>query len=186
LNLHQTLFREAVQLDSGQPIKPHDTSRLAAEELARWNKAVSYYRQHFHGKRPEFDPELMEINDKLEASRQPNSTLTVAPEVQVKIVAVSALYQRVWWPQQDEQNQQWITWVKPLVGEYGPELVPKLEEKFQTAWSAYPLRVDISYFVAEVGGAYTTDYPPHATLSACAFRKTGMDLKRCSMRRVIH
>lgn len=166
LNLHQTLFREAVRLDSGQPLKPLDTSRLTAEELAGWNKAVAYYQQHFHGKRPVFDPELIEINDKLEASPKPNSTLALPPEVQTKMVAVSALYQRVWWPEQDKQNQEWITWVKPLVDEYGPELVPKLEEKFQTAWPAYPLRVDVGYFVAEVGGAYTTDDPPHTTLSS--------------------
>ena len=166
LNLHQTLFREAVRLDSGLPIKPLDTSRLTAEELTGWEKAVSYYQQHFHGKRPVFDPELIEINDKLEASLKPNDTPTLPPEVLARIIAVSALYQRMWWPEQDEQNQKWIAWVKPLVDQYGPELVPKLEEKFQTEWSAYPLRADVSYFVAEVGGAYTTDDPPHTTLSS--------------------
>lgn len=166
LNLHQTLFREAVRLDSGQPIKPLDTSKLTAEELTQWNASVSYYRQHFHGKRPVFDPELIEINDKLEASPQPNSTLGVAPEVRAKMAAVGAFYQRVWWPEQDKQNQQWIAWVKPLVDEYGPEVVPKLEEKFQATWKAKPLRVDVSYFVAEIGGAYTTDDPPHTTLSS--------------------
>jgi hypothetical protein len=166
LNLHQTLFREAVRLDSGQPIKPLDTSRLTAEEVAKWDKAVSYYQEHFHNKRLVFDPELIEINDKLEASPKSDSTLALAPGVQTNMVAVSALYQRVWWAQQDKQNQQWIAWVKQLVDEYAPELVPKLEEKFQAAWPAYPLRVDLSYFVAEVGGAYTTDDPPHATLSS--------------------
>lgn len=143
-----------------------DTSRLTLEELARWDKAVSNYREHFHNKRLVFDPELIEINDKLEASPKPDSTLILAPEVQAKIAAVSALYQRVWWPQQDKQNQEWIAWVKPLVDEYGPELVPTLEEKFQTAWPASAMRVDVSYFVAEVGGAYTTDDPPHTTLSS--------------------
>jgi hypothetical protein len=166
LNLHQTLFREAVRLDSGQPIKPLDTSRLTAEELAIWDKTVRYYQEHFHNKRLVFDPELIEFNDKLEASLKPDSTLTLPPGVQAKIGAVSALYQRAWWPEQDKQNQQWIAWVKPLVDEYGPEVVPQLEEKFQTTWPANPLRVDVSYFVAEIGGAYTTDDPPHTTLSS--------------------
>jgi hypothetical protein len=166
LNLHQTLFREAMRLDSGQPIKPLDASGLTSEELARWNKAVSYYQEHFHNKRLVFDPELIEINDNLEASPKPDTRLTLAPGVQAKMVAVSALYQREWWPQQDKQNQEWIAWVKQLVDEYGLELVPKLEEKFQSAWPAHGLRVDVSYFVAEVGGAYTTDDPPHTTLSS--------------------
>jgi len=41
-----------------------------------------------------------------------------------------------------------------------------LEDKFQTKWPSHPLRVDVSYFVAEIGGAYTTDHPPHTTLSS--------------------
>lgn len=166
LNLHQTLFREAVRLDSGQPIKPLDVSKLTAGELAQWNGSVSYYQQHFHGKRPVFDPELIAINDKLESAPQPNSALALPPEVQAKMMAVSALYQRVWWPEQDEKNQQWIAWAKPLVDEYGPEVVPQLEKMFQTTWPANRVRVDVSYFVAEIGGAYTTDDPPHITLSS--------------------
>lgn len=167
LNLHQTLFREAVRLNSGQPIKELDVSKLTADELAQWHKSVSYYQEHFQGKRPVFDPELIAINDKLESSPQPNSTLApLPPEVQAKIVAVSALYQRVWWPEQNEKNQQWIAWVKPLVDAYGPEVVPQLEKMFQTTWPANSLQVDVSYFVAEIGGAYTTDDPPHTTLSS--------------------
>jgi hypothetical protein len=165
LNLHQTLFREAMRLDSEQPIKPLDVSKLTEEELAQWNQSVAYYRQHFHGKRLLFDPEPIKINDML-ASPQPNGTLALSPGVQPTMLAVSALYQRAWWPEQDSQNRQWIAWVKPLVDQYGPEIVPQLEQKFQTKWPANPLRVDLSYFVAEIGGAYTTDDPPHTTLSS--------------------
>jgi hypothetical protein len=166
VNLHQTLFREAMRLDSQQPIKPLDVSKLTEEELTQWNTSVAYYRQHFHGKRLLFDPELIEINDKLEAAPQPNGALAPFPGVQPRMAAVSALYQRVWWPEQDRQNQQWIAWVKPLVDQYALEVVPQLEEKFQTTWPADPLRVDVSYFVAEIGGAYTTDDLPHTTLSS--------------------
>ena len=45
--------------------------------------------------------------------------------------------------------------------------------RIQRAWPAYPLRVDVSYFVAEAGGAYTTDDPPHTTLSSLRVPQTG-------------
>src|SRR5689334_23228095 len=166
VNLHQTLFREAVRLDSKLDIQPLDTSTLTAKESAAWNKAVGYYQQHFHGKRLVFDDELIKINDALEQSPDPCVIAQIGNELQAQLTAVSPIYERVWWPEQQKQNQQWITWATPLVAEYAPGVVPQLEEKFHSRWPAYPLRVDVSYFVAEIGGAYTTDHPPHTTLSS--------------------
>jgi hypothetical protein len=166
VNLHQTLFREAVRLGSKQPIQPLNTAALTADELATWNKAVQYYQQHFRGKRLVFDDELTNINDALEQSPNPNSTVRVPRGIKAELKAASPIYKRAWWPEQQRQDQQWIGWAAPLVAKYAPEVVPQLEEKFQSQWPAYPLRVDVSYFVAELGGAYTTDHPPHTTLSS--------------------
>jgi len=165
INLHQTLYREAQRAAAPRGLEPLDPAELTAEQRATWDNAVEFYGTRYKGRRLLLDPELVHINDALVGAPNPNSTLPRLPdEVRGQLVAVAPIYQRFWWPEYKRHNEEWIAWVTPRVAQYGDEIARLMERDFQSKWP-HP-RVDVSYFVAEIGGAYTTDHPPHTTLSS--------------------
>ena len=56
--------------------------------------------------------------------------------------------------------------MEPKAVAIAPMVVPRLEAELGAAWPEKPVRIDVSDYVREIGEAYTTDYPPHTTISS--------------------
>ena len=76
------------------------------------------------------------------------------------------MYRAHWWPEYQKTNMQFIVEMEPKVAELGPEVIPQLEHPFGMKWPVAPLPVEVTYYVAEVGGAYTTEHPGHTTVAS--------------------
>lgn len=115
-----------------------------------------------------FDDQLVSINDLLSHERDVGK---FSPEGLPGAVAqclekAAAVYRAHWWPAHQKANEQFIAGMEPRVEELGPAVIPQLEHFFGMSWQAQPLLVDVTYYVAEVGGAYTTEHPAHTTVAS--------------------
>lgn len=181
VNLHQTLYREAVarlltpEQQKLHPVSPLDQSALNAGERATWNNAVKFYSSHYKGRRLLFDPELVGIANALGHAEngnhlKPKSDL---PEDLAAVLENAApVYRKYWWPEHQKTNQLWIDRMHPRVVELAPKVIPRVEAILKSSWPSVD-RVDVSYFVTEVGGAYTPDGPPHTTVSSSRPENSG-------------
>lgn len=72
VNLHQLLFHEAL-VRIGKPDRrlqsnvPLDGSQMNSREKAAWSGAVTFYLNRFGNRQELFDPEMVNINDRLAA-----------------------------------------------------------------------------------------------------------------------
>jgi len=182
MNLHHALFREGAlrranntQPAAGRPV-PLSTAELSEGERRAWDTAVDYYAKKFAGRRLVFDEQLVQINNGLSGQRNP--TKLHAPKLPTEIAQTleqaAPVYRKHWWPAHDKANQAWIASMKPVVEKTGPEVVAQLEKLFKHRWSA-PLPVDVAYFVAEIGFAYTTEHPGHTTMASSQPTLQGLD-----------
>lgn len=182
MNLHHALFREGALRRAGDtrpaPGRPAPLAApwLTEGERRAWNNAVNYYAKEFAGRRLVFDERLVRINNVL--SGQPNPTKLHAPalppEIAHTLEQAAPVYRRQWWPAHDKANRAWIASMKPVVEKTGPEVRAQLEKLFKRRWPA-PLTVDVTYFVAEVGFAYTTEHPGHTTIASSQPTLQGLD-----------
>jgi hypothetical protein len=170
VNLHQALFFKAVSEDKTTSTK----EGLSAS--AAWIAAVDFYREHFKGRSLLFDRQLIQINDLLAAQPDDGNSLDASglpPDV-AKILQSAASSYRPLWPEADSHNRLWIKEMEPKVVALAPTVVPELETQLGMSWPEKPIRVDLSYYVHEIGQAYTTDDPPHSTISSTNAQNHGL------------
>jgi len=184
MNLHHTLFREAtvrkMPLDRQKllGVSPVATDSLSSEEKQIWDKAVQFYTDTFAGRRLLFDEGLVHINNALSLNGD-ESILQAKADLPATLVDVlrsaAPIYKKHWWPEHEKTNREWIAAMRPKVEEMAPAVVPRLEELMQEKWPAAADRFDVTYYVFEIGGAYTTENPGHTTLAASRPENSGLD-----------
>lgn len=176
VNLHQVLFHEAL-LRAGKPDRrlqssvPLSAARMTKSEKEYWNTALDFYTERIVGLRELFDGDSVRINDQLAMlpDNPTNLNPVVLPRGMEVILGMAApVYQKYWWPAHDASNKQWIASQSARVEELGPQIAGAIQKDLHQQWPAAPLRVDICYYVPEIGHAYTTDDPPHTTFSSSA------------------
>jgi hypothetical protein len=175
MNLHHTLYHEAVvQLMTEERRKQFGAEPLADGDLSdaektAWHSAIDYYAKTFRGRRLLFDDELVKTNDRLAAHPDDEADLAdaqISSELVASLRAAAPVYRKHWWAKHQQEDRAWIVSMQPRIEEEGAAVASQLEGAFRTHWPARPLRFDVVDAVAEVGGAYTTEHPPHTTLSS--------------------
>lgn len=143
---------------------------------AGWDLAREFYVKHFAGRSLLFDSKLVEINDWLATQADYGSSLdSSGPQPDLAMILRSAAenYQSKW-TTANSKNQLWIKTMEPQVVAIASTAVPLMEADFGMPWPHDPLRVDVSYEVHEIGEAYTTDHPPHTTISSSSPQNQGV------------
>lgn len=148
---------------------------LSKSERDIWNTAVSYYADKFAGRSQVFDDELIGISAALMASPDSADSQLVSAGLSKEHIQVlnnaAVVYHKYWWPAHEKSNQQWIAAIEPKVSEMQDKIIPRLESVFESSWPASPLRVDVTFWVDAIGGAYTID---HTTISSSTDSLEGM------------
>jgi len=174
MNLHHTLFREAVvakmtaETRTKSGLTQLDNAGVSKPERQAWEDAVRFYSDSYAGERLLFDDQLVSINNLLGAEKDPGKLSGEGlPRALVQCLKGAApVYRAHWWPEHQKTNMQFIVEMEPKVAELGPEVIPQLEHLFGMKWPVKPLPVEVNYYVAEVGGAYTTEHPGHTTVAS--------------------
>ena len=158
LNLHQTLFFEATGKSA-----PTDGSQNSP-----WELAVKFYKDHYSGHSLLFDPELVRINDWLATQAYDGHNLDTSglPTDIGKVLQSASENYRSKWITANSNNESWIKIMEPKINAIAPNVVPQLEAELRMPWPENPIRVDVSDYVRAIGEAYTTDNPPHTTISS--------------------
>lgn len=180
VNLHQTLFHEALlreALREGKPDRRLQNSALLsavgmnATQTAAWNAAVDSYAKSFGTRRELFDDQMIGINNTLAQLPDDGDSLgsaNLSPAIAGVLQSAAPIYRSYWWPAQNAVNEKWISSQAGRVRELGPQIATAMEKDLQQAWPAAAIRVDVCYYVPEIGHAYTTTDPAHTTFSSSA------------------
>ncbi len=195
INLHQTLYQEARQRNSGGSgqEKARESTRatlgtgrsakpaLSPGEQQAWDKAVAYYAENYAGKDLLFTNELILLKNQLEefedcdelsGTRKKTCDAGLPTKLTQGLEAAAAVYRAHEWPDQDRANRRWILRVAPLVREQGVGLSERLADVYQTQWPKEKIRVDVTTY-ANKEGAYTTLDPLRVTISSLDARNQG-------------
>jgi hypothetical protein len=182
VNLHQILFHEAL-LHAGKPDRrlqsntPLAAPQMTEQEKNSWSAAIDFYSKEFQGQQELFNDELVKINDALAQQADDGESLH-APKLPQNVIAVlqraAPIYRKYWWPAHDESNKNWIASERGRVQNLGPKLAAAMTKDLRQQWPAAPIRVDVCYYVPEIGHAYTT-IPPHTMLSSSTPSLQGLD-----------
>jgi hypothetical protein len=173
VNLHQTLFEEAL-LRAGKPDRrlqgttPLPEPRMSAQEEATWNAAVLFYATNFGTSRQHGNDQLIGIDDTL--AMQPDNGVSfdsaeLPPPLLAVLSSAAPIFRKYWWPAEHQSNVTWIASQRALVHDLGPRLAAALTRDLQQPWPTKPIRVDVCYYVPEIGFAFTT-LPPHITYAS--------------------
>jgi hypothetical protein len=174
VNLHQVLLHEA-RLQVGKPDRPVESTPplsapgMSKEDQAAWDAAVSFYATHFGTRRQHGDDELIDINEALAAQPDAGAPLNPAglPAEVVPVLQSAALvYRKYWWPAESAVNEAWLASQQQRVQDIGPRLAAAMTKDLHQPWPKVPIRVDVCYYVAELGHAFTITDPPHTTFSS--------------------
>jgi hypothetical protein len=176
VNLHQALFHEALlrmgKLDRRlQSNAPLISPQMGEREKAEWDAVVDFYAKTFGTRQEVFDDEMVNINNLLAQQLDDGGSLDASSlplAINEDLRNAAPIYRKYWWPAHDASNQLWISSQARLVKEIGPEIAAGVQKDLHQQWPAAPIRVDVSYYVPEIGHAYTTDGPPHTTFSSSA------------------
>lgn len=174
VNLHQVLFHEAL-LHIGKPDRrlqsntPLAAPQMSEQEKGEWNAAIAFYSTNFGSRKELFDDEMVKINAEL--AKQPDdgaslNAVGLPPEVAGVLHSAAPIYHKYWWAVHNKSNEDWISAQSARVKTLAPQIAAAIEKDLWQAWPAEPLRVDVCYYVPEIGHAYTTDSPPHTTFSS--------------------
>jgi len=175
VNLHQVLLHEALLRAAKADRRLQSTDLLSATQMSKrdeadWNAAIDFYAAHFETGREVFDHDLIRINDEL-AEQQDDGTRLDGTGLSSDLVPVlqtaAPVYRKYWWPTHNQSNQNWITSQSSRLRDLGLKLSAAITEDLQQHWPVAPIRVDICFYVPEIGHAYTT-LPPHTTFSSSA------------------
>lgn len=175
INLHQVLLHEAL-LQGGKPYRglqssaPLSDSRLSQSDKAEWSAAVSFYSTHFATRQELFDDQLIQINDALtkqaDDGRPDLETADLPPNVAAILRGAAPIYRKYWWDAHNQSNLNWIASQHERVRLLGPKLAAALTRDLHQPWPSEPIRVDVCYYVPQIGHAYTTSPPPHTAYSS--------------------
>lgn len=168
MNLHHTLFREATRIRDHVPVPALDTHSLSTKEKDTWDNAIQYYISAYKDRRLVFDDALVAINNQLAETSDSGGALPpkMDPELKAQLSSVAEIYRKYWWPEHEKTNNQWISTMQPRVEHASPKVTREIAHFLNESFPAQPHRVDVTYYVSEIGGAYTTDHPSHTTLSS--------------------
>lgn len=173
VNLHQVLLHEAL-LRAGKPDRRLQSSTpLSAPDMdkrdeANWSAAVNFYAAHFGTRQQVFDDQLIQINDDLASQPDDEANLNTTglpPDVAAILRSAAPIYRKYWWPAHNQSNEKWITSQKEGGRDLGPKLAAAMTKDLHQQWPAAPIRVDVCYYVAAIGYAYTT-WTHHTTFSS--------------------
>jgi len=176
VNLHQVLFHEAL-LRAGKPDRrlqsntPLTDPRMTEQEKADWNAAIAFYAANFGSRNELFDEEMVKINDELAEQPDDGASLNAAglpSELAATLQRAAPIYRKYWWTVHNKSNEDWISSQSMRVKTLGPQIAAAIEKDLHQEWPATPLRVDVCYYVPQIGHAYTTNGPPHTTFSSSA------------------
>lgn len=187
VNLHQTLFHEALlreALRAGKPDRRLQNNGLlsavgmSAGQSAAWNAGVDSYAKSFGARRELFDDQMIGINNTLAQLPDDGDSLGRAklpPAIAGILQSAAPIYRSYWWPAQDTANEKWISSQADRVKELGAQIAAAMEKDLRQPWPTSPVRVDVCYYVPEIGHAYTTTDPAHTTFSSSAPPLQGLD-----------
>lgn len=176
VNLHQVLFHEAL-LRAGKPDRRlQSNTALAAPEVseqekAEWNAAITFYSANFGSRQELFDDEMVKINAELAKQPDDGANLNAGAlpsEVAATLGRAAPIYRKYWWPAHNKSNEDWISSQSARVRDLGPKIAAAMTKDLHQQWPVAPLRVDVCFYVPEIGHAYTTDRPPQTTFSSSA------------------
>ncbi|HKF51399.1 MAG TPA: hypothetical protein VKB26_03740, partial [Candidatus Acidoferrales bacterium] len=183
VNLHQVLFHEAL-LRAGKPDRrlqsntPLTDPQMTEQEKADWNAAVAFYTKTFGTRRELFDEEMVRINTELAKQADDGTELSAVglPSELITVLRNAApIYRKHWWAAHNKSNEDWIASQNARVKTLGPQIAAAVEKDLHQQWPAAPLRVDVCFYVPEIGHAYTTDGPPpHTTFSSSGTQLQGL------------
>lgn len=149
---------------------PLTVSEMSEQEKADWNAAVAFYSANFGSRNELFDEGMVKINDEL--AKQPDdganlNALALPSDVAPALQRAAPIYRKYWWPAHNKSNEDWISSQSARVKALGPRIAAAIERDLHEDWPVAPLRVDVCYYVPQIGHAYTTDgLPPHTTFSS--------------------
>lgn len=182
VNLHQALFHEALLRAGGPDRRLQSSAPLSAAEMsdaekAVWSAAVDFYAQEFEGRKELFDGQLVKINDALAEQPDDGASLDAPGLLHDVIILQSAapVYRKYWWPTQNKSNENWIASQATNIRTLGPTIAAAMQRDLHQQWPGAPIRVDVCYYVAEIGHAYTTNPLPHTTFSSSAPTLEGLN-----------
>ena len=170
INLHQSLFHEAslrAGSKDGLGVMPLPAEAFSKGERETWEKAVAYYRENFTGRNQVGDERLVKINQALTGDDSPDWKPSRLHAGLLKVLQDAApVYRQHWWAKHQETNQHWIATMESKIKGLDAVVIPRLEKTFRDDWPVEPLRVDVTYFVGNVGHAFTTVDPGHTTIAS--------------------
>jgi hypothetical protein len=171
-NLHHVLWAEAwarrpaakEPSPAGKLPEPLQ-AKLAADERASWDQAVSYYDREMADLHPLFEMGpirklLMMVKDEL-----PETGLE--SEHRQALAAAAPVYRKYWWPAHDRANRAWLTDPMSKVASLSPAVPERLARLYGTPWFTRTVRIDVVR-VASREGAFTSidPAPAHITISS--------------------
>lgn len=174
VNLHQVLFHEAL-LRTGKPDRrlqsntPLAAPQMSKQEKGEWNAAITFYAANFGSRKELFDDKMVMINADLAKQPDDGANLNAAglpSQVATVLQRAAPIYRKYWWAAHNKSNEDWIASQNARVRDFGPKIAAGMTNDLHQQWPAAPLRVDVCYYVPEIGHAYTTDTPPHTTFSS--------------------
>ena len=168
MNLHHTLYAAAWRgRTQGRPLSQRlaqaPTAPFTPEERAAWDDAVRYYDRELASKDLLAGEGMIFIKYTLVHTGLDDAA--VPPALRHALRQTLPIYRRHFWPEHDRVNRAWIAVVAERMATLGPDVIPRLETLYGTRWFAMPERADVVW-VGNWAGAYTTDGPPHATMSS--------------------
>ena len=139
---------------------------LPAAERERWQAAVDRYRDEVLGHDLLFDGAMLELRTRLlEEGLAAQSEDPLEAAVLAALRDALPIYRVRFWPAHDAQNRAWVAAVLPGLERHEDGMARRIAEVFDGSWPADRMRVDVTV-VANWAGAYTSQGPPHVTLSS--------------------
>lgn len=174
VNLHQILLHEALLRAGKSDRRLQSSTPLSALHMSKgdedkWNAAVSFYATHFQTRREVFSDELIQINDTLAKQADDGAKLNptgLQSDLVVVLRSAAPIYRKYWWPAHSQSDLNWTASQRERVRDLGPKLAAVMTRDLHQPWPSVPIRVDVCYYVSEIGHAYTTVLPPHTTYSS--------------------
>lgn len=171
MNLHHTLYGAVwarrpeagtLRARAGRLPSPLDAP-MTTEERASWDRAIEYYDRQVASRDLLFGEGMVDLKAALTAGDLTRSA--VGAEMRAVLESAAPVYRRHFWPAHDRTNSAWIAATAERMRTIAADTVPRLEKLYGVPWFSIPVRIDVVW-VGNRQGAYTTDEPPHATISS--------------------
>lgn len=136
--------------------------RAATDEVARWRAAVATYAGGRSRLDAVFDAPLIRsmraLADLAEGS-EPASDAIDGPHREA-LRAVAPVYRRLFWPDHQRGNREWVARLEPLLARHGQEILGLVTKAYGGTWPSggYPVRVSA---YSNWAGAYSTQDRSH-------------------------